>query len=142
MNTAEKDAITAIQKKFPVKVVPVDNRLFLEFEGVPERFILAWANQEFTISTSAWHEHFGDLDQLLDFLDSLFSGRIQIVVKYRGETPVRHQIQVLKDGKVNVISQTGALLPLFWRLKSLETLRYVIPNNAAQPSSADNCRGK
>ncbi len=126
MDDRDRDAVATLQNRFAVKATPTEKSTTLQFAGVPEKFNLSTKNNEFTIFTDAWHEHFADLSELQAFLDGLFSGRIQILVKYRGRTPVGHSTQVLKDGKVSVVSRTATLLPLFWRPKSYKTLNYTI----------------
>lgn len=128
MNDRDKAAIAEIQEKWPVTATPGDNEICLEFSGIPEKFNLSTAHDEFTIFTDTWHEHFADMEQLVSFFDGLFTGKIQIVVKYRGKTPVAHQVQVLEDKRVNVMSRTGGLVSPFWRPKSYRTLRYATAN--------------
>jgi hypothetical protein len=122
------DVIEKIKSAFPVKVT-TEKGIMIEFEGVEEKFNLDTAHDEFTIYTDTWHYHFADMDMLLTFFKDIFAGTLQIVVKFRGKTPVAHQVQLVKDGKVYVVSQTGILIPLFWRKKSYKTLNYKITAN-------------
>ena len=128
MNDRDKEAIARIREKYSVTTSDGKNGPCLEFSGVPEKFNLTTANNEFTVFTDEWHEHFADMDQLMDFWDGLFAGRVRIVLKLRGKTVVGHQRQVLKDGKPEVMSWTGSLLPLFWRRKTFKTLGYTAAN--------------
>lgn len=124
MKDQDKEAIAKIQEKYSVSTSQGKHGICVEFAGVQEKFNLSTANDEFTIFTDEWHEHFADIDQVLIFFDGLFAGTIQIVVKYRGKTPVGHQAQVLKKGQIDVVSRTGSLLSLFWRQKSFKTKKY------------------
>ncbi len=101
----------------------------LQFPGIAESFDLSTAHDEFTLFTSTWHEHFTDMDRLEGFLDGLLSGRVEIVVTYRGETPVGHKVRVQRAYGAEVVSSTGSLVPLFWRAKSCRTLSYKLPTS-------------
>jgi hypothetical protein len=124
MTERDNNAIAAIRRKYRVVANPEKDGVNLEFAGVSEKFSLSTKNDEYTLFADSWHEHFPSLDHLLAFLDGLFSGTIQIVVKYRGKTAVGHQRQVLVEGQMRVVSQMGALVAPFWRQKAFKTLRY------------------
>lgn len=123
-NDRDTEVTHRLQEKFGATVTQTPTGIHLQFPGVSEPFELSTAQEEFTIFTATWHEHLPDMDALEDFLDCLFSGRMEIVVTYRGATPVGHQVRVQKDGTTTVMSRTGSLFPLFWRAKSYKTLRY------------------
>jgi hypothetical protein len=131
MNDRDKEAIARIREKYFVTTSDGKHGICLEFAGVPEKFNLTTANNEFTVFTDEWHEHFADMNQLMDFFDGLFSGTTRIVLKLRGRTVVGHQRQVLRDGKICVMSRTGSLIPLFWLRKTFKTLNYTTAKPAA-----------
>jgi len=81
------------------------------------------------------------MDELEGFLGGLFSGTVEIVVTYRGKTPVGHKVRVQKDGGMKVMSRTASLVPLFWRPKSCKTLRYTTANQSVQPAPARDDAG-
>jgi hypothetical protein len=132
MNDRDTEAIQRLQRKYAASANQTPKGIHLRFPGVPDSFGLSTAHGEFTLFTSAWHEHFPDLDKLESFLDGLFSGRVEIVVTYRGKTPVAQQIRVREDGGFKVVSWTRSLVPLFWRPKSCKTLTYTTANNSVE----------
>lgn len=119
-----KDAIADLKEEYPITMMSVGDEIQLKIEGVQDTFVLSVSRHECILFTDVWHEHFDTADDLAEFLDGLFTGRIQIVVKYRGQTPVAHKVQVLHGGKVNTVSWTGSLVSPFWRKKSYKTLEY------------------
>jgi hypothetical protein len=133
MNDRDKEAAARLESKYRATVTPGEKRLCLQFPGVAETFYLSTEYNEYTISgADVWHEHFPDLTQLEAFLDGIFSGTIRVVVKFRGKTHAGHQVQRMKDGKVEVTSWTGSLLPLFWRRKTIKTMEYRTANQASE----------
>ena len=134
MNDRDKEAVARIEAKYRATVTLDKKRLCLQFPGIAEKFYLSTEYNEYTISGGdVWHEHLPDLTQLEAFLDGVFTGAIQIVVKFRGKTPVGHQVQKMKDGKAAVTSWTGSLVPFFWRRKSFKTMEYRTANNGTEP---------
>lgn len=130
MNDRDKAAITRIRQTFSVTATLIEKGICFEFAGIPEKFNLFTEKDEFIVFTDMWHEHFDNIDEVMTFFDGLFTGRIQIEVKFRGKTPVGHQVQLLKDGKVDIMSQTGSIVPLFWRPKSYKTLKFITANKS------------
>jgi hypothetical protein len=133
MNDRDKEAAARIEAKYRATVTSENRSLCVTFPGIAERFHLSTEYNEYTISGEAWHEHLPDLTQLETFLDGIFSGAIRIVVKFRGKTPVGHQVQKMRDGRVDVTSRTGSLVPFFWRNKSFKTMEYRTANNGTEP---------
>jgi hypothetical protein len=132
MSDRNTEAIGRLQQRYAVSATQTPRGIHLQFPGVSETFELSTAHDEFTLLAAAWHEHFQSMDDLEGFLDGLFSGRVEIVVTYRGKTPVGHKVRVQKDGDIKVMSSTGNLVPLFWRAKSYKTLRYTTANNSLE----------
>jgi hypothetical protein len=130
MNDQHTEAIKRLQHKYGASSTQTAKGTQLQFPGIPESFELSTANDEFTLFTSAWHEHFPNVEHLEGFLDGLFSGRVEIIVTYRGETPVGHKVRVQRADRAEVVSSTGSLVPLFWRRKSYKTLTYRLPTIA------------
>jgi len=127
MNEQDTDAARRLQQKYAASANQTPKGIRLRFPGIAEPFELSTAHEEFTLSTPALHEHFPDMDHLEGFLDGLFSGRVEIVVTYRGETPVGHKVRVQRADGADVVSSTGSLVPLFWRAKSCKALSYELP---------------
>lgn len=114
-----------LKETYRVTATPSGEDVRLRFEGLSEEFILSSVYDELMLRTDCWHEHFSTANAMFGFLDRLFSGRIRVVVKFRGKTPVGHQIQELTDDGFRVVSWTCAMVPLFWRRKSFRTMKYV-----------------
>jgi hypothetical protein len=121
-----KEAIAKLKQDYPITETSAGGEIELKVEGVQETFRLATFRHECILFADAWHEHFDTADDLAEFLDGLFTGRVQIVVKYRGKTPVAHKVRLLHEGKIHFVSWTGSLISLFlfWRKKSYKTLDY------------------
>lgn len=100
----------------------------LDLDGIDEKFQIGISGDEIILFGEAWHEHFEGPNEFQEFLKELFIGSIQIVTKYRGNTPVAHQLQILRDGVPIVISQTGSIFSPFWREKSFKTITYKAAN--------------
>jgi len=129
MNDQHTEAMKRLQQKYAASATQTAKGFRLQFPGIPEPFELSTAHGEFTLFTSAWHEHFPDVERLEGFLDGLFCGTVEIIVAYRGETPVGHKVRVQRVEGPEIVSSTGSLVPLFWRPKSYKTLRYQLPTN-------------
>jgi hypothetical protein len=135
LNTPEEVA-ARLRQKYSATVVETPRGLELRFPGISDFFELSTANDELTVFTQSWHEHLEDIEALERFLDGLFSGRLEIVVTYRGRTPVAHKVLARRDGETKVMSSTAILAPLFWRRKSNRTLSYTIsPNQSQEPTA-------
>ena len=128
MNTPDEVA-ARLRQKYSATVVETPRGLELHFPGISDSFELSTANDELTVFHSLWHEHFEDTEALERFLDGLFSGRLEIVITYRGITPVAHKVLARQDGETKVMSSTAILVPLFWKRKSQRTLSYTISPN-------------
>lgn len=79
---------------------------------------------DYVVFTDEWIEHFDKLSEMESFLRLLFSGHAVIIIKYRGQTPVSHDVQITKDGHTEVLSRIGRLFSPFWRKQSHKTLNY------------------
>jgi hypothetical protein len=121
-----EETIVRLKQKYPIADTAVGNEIELKIEGVQDTFHLSVSRHECILFANVWHEHFRTADHLAQFLDGLLTGRTRIVVKYRGRTAVAHQVQLIQDGKVKVVSWTASLISifLFWRNKSYKTLDY------------------
>jgi len=128
MNERNTNAIAAIQEVCPAEATPTKAGIVLKFSGISDKFTLSTENDEFTLFTDEWHEHFPDIEQLKSFWIGIFSGTEKIVIKYRGKTPIAHQRQVLKEGNWIVMSRTGSFVAPFWKPKSYKTIEYKIAN--------------
>jgi hypothetical protein len=117
-----------LREKYSATVREAAPAMKLEFPGIPHAFELS-ADDELTLFTDSWHEHFDSMESLEAFLDDLFTGALQVIVTYRGSRPVAHRVVAQRDGKSRVVSRTGVLVPLFWRRKSLRTLTYARSSN-------------
>jgi len=124
VNDQDTQIAQRLQERFAATATQTPKGIHLQVPGVSEPFDLSNAHGELILFAAAWHEHFRDVDALEGFLDAVFSGRVEIVVTYRGKTPFGHQVRVQKDGGMKVVSRTASLVPLFWRPKSREILRY------------------
>ena len=138
MKPEEEKAIVEIKGKYRCSTSSEKKGVGLHFDHVLETFTLVWLNGEFILFTEMWHEHFADVQELMTFLDGLFSGAIQVVVKCRGKSPVGHQVQRIVNGKKQVVSQVGSLVPLFWRKKTLKTMEYRTANQGVHGSLASS----
>ncbi|MBN2381818.1 hypothetical protein JXQ70_02960 [bacterium] len=95
-------------------------------EGIEDEFKASVLGEECVLSTHEWHEHLSSPAEMESFLRSLLSGRIEIIITYRGNKPVAHRVQRVVDGHVQVFSRTGDLFFPFWRLKTQKKLDYTI----------------
>lgn len=133
MTPEEQTAAEEIGRKFRLTTTPEKKGIGLKFDGIAEKFTLLWLNDEFILFTAAWHEHFGCVSEIAEFFGGLFSGTVQIVVKYRGKTPVGHQVQVIENGETQVVSRVGSLFPLFWRKKTFKRIEYRLSTTPPSP---------
>jgi hypothetical protein len=124
MNDAIRYSLSELQKEYDIDIEQDGNVLKLTMKSIDETLSLSDKNSEYTVFTSAWHEHFDEIGQLESFLRALLSGGIVVVVKYRGKQPVAHQAQMIKDGHTQVVSQAASLISPFWRARSFKTFRY------------------
>ena len=129
------EIVSRLQQKFGATITETPRGLQVRFPDVTERFELSTANDELTLFAESWHEHFSALGALEGFLGALFAGTAEIVVTYRGKTPVGHKVLVREDNGTRIVSRTGILIPLFWKRKSQRTFNYKSPNQALQPTA-------
>ena len=125
-----------LRKKYGATVREVGRTMQLEFPDVPHAFELS-ADDELTLFTDSWHEHFDSMESFEAFLGGLFAGRLQVIVTYRGTRPVAHKVVAHRGDDTRVLSRTGVLIPLFWKRKSQRTLSYAKSPNHAMERTAD-----
>jgi len=124
LDASDADITRRFQQRFAATVTNTADGFRLQFPGVSESFELSTEHDEFTVFTSSWHEHFSDIDSLEPFFAGLLSGGVEVVVTYRGQKPVAHQIRRCVEGDATVVSRTAVLVSPFWRRKSHRTIRY------------------
>ena len=93
-----KELLSRLKDKYPITDTWSGQQGELKMDGVDDTFYIHVSPDHCILSTNSWHEHFRDqwgvpygLDgpyNLEEFLDGLFTGTIQIMVKYRGKTPL------------------------------------------------------
>ncbi len=126
-----KGILSRLKAKYPITDAWSEEEGEFKVSGIDDTFYITFLScDHFILSNNySWHEHFveraGDiywLDgpySLEEFLNGLFMGTIQIIVKYRGNTFIAHAVGILKEGNVEVIRQT-----YLFRLKSLFARRW------------------
>ena len=129
-----KSLLVKIKDKYQIDLNERDNEIELLTVGKDKKFTVSYSHGEYTVYSDKWHEHFEDLEELEKFIDGLLAGNIQIAIKYRGQTPVGHQVQIIKDRKKHVISQTGSLFSAFWKKNSIEYINYSTANKTINPT--------
>jgi hypothetical protein len=123
-----------LRRKYPIVETWFGNQGKFTVSGIDDTFYLNVSPDHCILSTDSWHEHFQEQSGILygmdgtysfeEFLDGLFKGTIQILVKYRGTTRVGQQVLILQGEEVVAAHRTIVLLPLFWRKKSVRKLVY------------------
>lgn len=117
--------LARIERNYPITIVPDDDLIHVDVEGLHGDFRFSISPSTCAVFTESWHEHFNDSPVDLEaLLKGLFSGETQIVVKYRGNTPVAHRTMIIKDDGPSYTSWTGNLVSPFWKKKSYKTFRY------------------
>ena len=123
--------LARIQEKYPVTTCSEGDLIHLDVDGLKEKFRLSISKKERILFADSWHLHFDDPPITLDaLLKGLFSGTIQIVVKFRGDKPVAQRTKVIQDDGPSYISWTSSLVSPFWRPKSYKTFTYEAANHA------------
>ncbi|HBC88531.1 MAG TPA: hypothetical protein DCZ94_16410 [Lentisphaeria bacterium] len=140
MNDKTRESLSNLKSKYPIDILEEGKIIKFKIKGIDEIFRASDSGNEVIISTDKWHEHFGEGNSYQDivlFFDDLFSGRIAVVIKYRGSMAVAHSIQKFdKDGKVEmIISWSGNIISPFWRKKSYKKLDYIF--NSQQLASGN-----
>jgi hypothetical protein len=123
-----------LRRKYPIVETWFGNQGKFTVSGIDDTFYLNVSPDHCILSTDSWHEHFQEQSGILygmdgtysfeEFLDGLFKGTIQILVKYRGKTRVGQEVLILQGEEVVAAHRTIVLLPLFWRKKSVRKLVY------------------
>jgi len=117
-------------EKGEFKVSGIDDTLYIDFLSC-NHFILH--------NNCSWHEHFMDQSgnlygrdgsyTLEEFLVGLFTGTIQITVKYRGDTPVAQEVGFVGEGEFVGIHHTSILrLKSFFKKTWYKKLEYKLDN--------------
>lgn len=120
--------LTRLKQDYPVNIVSSGAKeIQFAVAGIQELFKVSIISGDCIVATDAWHEHVGDADGLNNFLRLLFTGAIQIEVKYRGKIPVAHCVWKVQDGKKKFIASTSSLISPFWKKKSYRRLGYKLP---------------
>jgi hypothetical protein len=126
-----KHILSGLKSKYPITDTWSGEKGEFKVSGIDDTFYFDFLSNDHCIlfNKDSWHEHFierlgepygrGGHFSLEDFLDGLFSGAIRVKVKYRGNTPVAHQVGVLRDGRIETIRWTKML-----RWKSLFQKRW------------------
>jgi len=115
-----QETLSLLKRKYPIADSWSGDQGKFTVGGIDDVFYLTVSTGQCILSTDSWHEHFEwqsgvlyGLDgaySLEEFLDGLFSGTIQILVEYRGETPVGQQVLVLRGEEVIPTHHTILLL--------------------------------
>lgn len=127
-------ALAKIKDMYCFSTTSEGNEVHIDVRGLERAFRLSISPKYQMVYTDTWHEHYDDPDDLARFLEGLFSGNIQIVVKFRGKTPVGHQAQIMQDGKPFVTSWIGAIASPFWRRKSYKRFEYNAAKGHSEPT--------
>jgi hypothetical protein len=133
----ETEAVLAEMKaQYPINTSEEGNMVHLDVKGTNNDFRLTVSKDENILFTETWHIHFGGHYPLTlkSLLDGLFAGKIQVIVKYRGNKPVGQKVKVIQDDGPNYVSWSRALVSPFWRPKSYKTFTYETANNAVNPT--------
>ena len=89
-----------------------------------DKLTIEGVGNEYIVSSREWHEHCNSTEELNELLSGLLSGSVQIAIKYRGNIPVGHQVQSVKEGKITVLGESGVLLSPFWLKKRYSLIDY------------------
>ena len=123
--------LARIQEKYAVTTCSEGDLIHLDVDGLKKKFRLSISKKERILFADCWHLHFDDPPCTLKaVLEGLFSGTIQIVVKFRGNTPVAQRTKVIQDDGPRCISWTSSLVSPFWRPKSYKTFTYEASKHA------------
>lgn len=119
-------ALERIEEKYSVTICSEGDPIQLDIDGLREKFHLSISKGEHILFADFWHIHLDDIPPFdpETFLEEFFSGKIQIVVKFRGNKPVAQRINVIDDGKPRCICWVSSLFSPFWRPKSHKTFTY------------------
>ena len=119
-------ALERIEEKYSLTICSEGAPILLDIDGLTEKFHLSISKDEHILFTDFWHIHLDDIPPFSPetFLEELFSGKIQIVVKFRGDTPIAQRINVIQEGKPKCICWVSGLFSPFWRPKSYKTFTY------------------
>ena len=129
-----------LKLSYPIRVIEGKATYNFRVEGLEEEFHVSDDSDELTLFTNAWHEHFDTIQDLRYFLDDLFNGIVEIVVKYRGAMPVSHAVKVITEDGERIASKTGSLMSPVWRKKTVKIHKYKLANKTDAPDR-ENLRG-
>jgi hypothetical protein len=122
--------MTDLKLAYPIHEIDGKATANFRVEGIEETFHVAEEHGECILYTDLWHEHLATIEDVRLFLDDLFKGIVEIVVKYRGRMPVSHAVKVITDEGERVVSRTGNLVSPIWRKKTIKTHKYKLANKA------------
>ena len=130
------EALSQLKQEYPITIT-LSGKKEVEFtvEGIHDSFHVYVISGDCIVGTDCWHEHVGDAKGLINFLHFLFTGAIQIEVKYRGTSPVAHRVWKMQDGEPQVVTWTGSFISPFWKKKSYKKLEYKPVNKALDETS-------
>lgn len=130
MHTDIENFISELKKAYPIRVIDGEGTYNFRVEGLEEEFHISDDSDEFTLFTNVWHEHFDTIQDVRYFLDDLFNGIVEIVVKYRGETPVSHSVKIITEDGERIASKTGSLISPVWRKKTIKIHKYKLADKS------------
>jgi hypothetical protein len=136
-----KHILSGLKTKYPITDTWSGEKGEFKVSGIDDTFYIDFLSCDHCSLSNyySWHEHFierlgepyarGGHFSLEEFLDGLFAGVIQIKVKYRGNTPVAHQVRGLRGGRIETIRWTKLLrLESFFKKRWYKELEYNITN--------------
>jgi len=129
MNEEVIATLKRLKEKYTFEISSEKDLIHLDVDGLNEKFRLSISPVDHIVFTKIWHEHFDEPPMnLQSLLENLLSGNIQIVVKYRGDTPVSHRTRIIRNDGPKYSSWTRSLVSPFWRRKSYKTFTYEAAN--------------
>ena len=136
-----KEMLSRLKEKYPITDTWSGEKGEFKVSGIDDTFYVDFLSRDHCTlhNNHSWHEHFiewggepygrGGHYSLEDFLDGLFTGFIQIRVKYRGNTPVGHEVGFVGEGGFEGIRHTSILrLKSFFKSAWFKKLEYKLDN--------------
>ena len=119
-----------LKSAYPIREIEGKAMFNFKVEGFEDTFHVADESDECTLYTKLWHQHLATIADVRLFLDDLFMGVVEIVVKYRGAMPVAHAVKVVTEDGERIVSRTGSLVSPIWRKKTIKTYKYKLANKS------------
>ena len=136
-----QEILSRLKQKYPITDTWSGEKGEFKVSGIDDTFYIDFLSRDNCILSNnySWHEHFigqsGDLlgldgpYSLEEFLDGLFKGTIQIIVKYRGDIPVAQEVGFVGEGEFEGIHHTSILrLKSFFKRRWYKKLEYKVDN--------------